>query len=1141
MTSTETKVNALITAENVMSEGIVLLKNNKSLPLQAADGAIKVNVFGVSSLDPEFAGGGGADISVPCIGFYDALGAAGIEYNKELFQTYTDWYAKFKDESPYAGGVVGDDGAAIWDLTDAGALNAEWNITNNTYYKDGSIRIAKMDSVLLDRAEEFSETAIVFLLRGGSEGADIEINELTIVEAEAALLEYVTANYENVIVIFNTCNLMNMGWLDGIGDDQNISFGNYQYGVDTGERRRSFGGESVIYDYITVDYEEPHTYKIGECNSAFVIWSPGAQGMNAVADVLKGDVNPSGRLIDAIPYDLRTNPVYANVGNFEYDDDPRYKFLAYEEGIYIGYQYFETFAPEQIMYSFGHGLSYTDFDWQIVGSKLGTNNYGENTVEVSVKVTNNGPYAGKDVVELYYSQPFYNEGVYGIEKSLINLGSYAKTSLLEVGKSETVKLSLNVRDMASYSTVSGCYVLEGGEYVIEIATDASNARDLYDARKDMIVTLNIASDSESDLTLVKGKFKNPTVDPNCIRYDEIDYSGKKMYAVRYTSDEATGTKYKNLFEDCTGVKEVNAKYLGRYDVDGVPSVKEGTYPESPLADDYKTSAVLYKNDTSYTYSDLTYWAEDLDELKAVVGEDNYKKLSAEVPQGLIYYDKDGNIDFYTIQEMFADISSGFNKDECWNKFLDQLSFYEMLLVNDGCGFKFPALEQYGVYWSWGNDGAAQVGSLRANAANPARDTTYIATGFPSGTALCATWSTDMAYAMGYAQGYEAYYLGHSALYAPGLNLHRSQSGGRNFEYMGEDTYLGGTIISQLCHGMQNPGGLVAGVKHYMLNDQEVNRRGVHTFLSEQALRETYGESWENCFKLGGAMGIMGAFNCIGSNWVGNSYSLNTSLLRDEWGYEGYIVSDMGAIRSSNGGYYSWVSCIISGEDALEESINWTRVYVKDVIDYFAQGGDYSNIILNSVRRNTRHVFNAWSQSNGYIENVDEAIAKLEAGGYNFDPATPDEHGYTDIGLYGSVTVGEGVLTNGIVKYPVAIDGNNGLSAATFTITSAKPLSDVIDSNGAKLSYKSSVDIASGKNNYTIEYKNPDAQSADYDLFYLVFGTDAASEQAALDLVLGYANAIDRIGHSTTLYMGSRPVPVVNQGATTVPRQAGSPN
>lgn len=1122
----QVKAKSVETARKVAAEGVVLLKNdNNTLPLKAKNGSYKVNVFGASSLDPEFAGGGGADITVPCLGFYEGLSKAGIEYNKELHQAYSEWYEKFKTESPYAGGIVGDEGSAIWDLSDAGALNAEWNIAADTYNSDGSVRVPKMDGAILERARNFSDAAIVFLTRKGSEGNDLKVSELTLVEPEAALISWVTANFSDVIVVFNTCNLMSMGWLDGKGDDQDISFTAYRYGIDSGKRRRSFMGESIIYDYVTVKYDTPHTYRIGDINSAMIIWSPGAEGMLSVAEILKGSINPSGRLIDAVAHDLSTNPAYENFGNHTYEDDSKVTYLAYEEGIYVGYQYYETFAPDKVLYSLGHGLSYSDFDWDVTGYRLGTNKYGENTVEVSVKVTNKGPYPGKDVVELYYSQPFYNDGKYGIEKSLVNLGAFQKTSLLDAGQSEEVKLVLNVRDMASWSTVAGCYILEGGRYTIEIATDASDARKLYFKPDDRVITLNVASGMKADLKLKNGKFSNPHADPACIKYDPVVYGGKKMYAVRYTSDEVTGTKYRNWFGDCSGRAEVNAVYMARQDAGGVPTVKPGTYPQSPEKDAYVTS-VIKNNPKFSSYSELTYWANDLNDLKEVVGEQNYKKLASPVAQGVVYRDNAGKPDMYTIQEMFGDIGAGKNEDDCWNRFLDQLSFYEMLHINDGCGFQFPPLEQYGVYWSWGNDGAAQVGPLRISMGrkNPARVPDYKVTGFPSGTCLCATWSPEVAYEMGFAQGYEAYLLGHSALYAPGLNLHRTQSGGRNFEYMSEDTYLGGTIIAQLCRGMQDPGGLCAGVKHFMLNDQEVNRRGVHTYLSEQALRETYGESWEICFKEGGAMGIMGAFNCIGYYWVGNSFALNTALLRDEWGYKGYIVSDLGAIRNPQGSFYSWVSCIISGEDSLEETINWNREYVKDAIGYYEKGGDYASIILNAARANTRHIFSAWSISNGYIEDVEAAIAKKNAGGYDFDPATPDEHGYTDIGWYGLVRIGEGLTSEGKTVFPVSISGNNGLSAATFTVRSEAPLAGIKSTDGKELRFTRSVDQESGLYVYTIDFKDARAVIADKELFRLIVNGDKGAKADDYKLSLGYSDASGRTGHPTKLHIGERPVP-----------------
>jgi hypothetical protein len=272
------------------------------------------------------------------------------------------------------------------------------------------------------------------------------------------------------------------------------------------------------------------------------------------------------------------------------------------------------------------------------------------------------------------------------------------------------------------------------------------------------------------------------------------------------------------------------------------------------------------------------------------------------------------------------------------------------------------------------------------------------------------------------------------------------------------------------------------------------------------------------------MGIMGAFNCIGYNWVGNSYALNTALLRDEWGYKGYIVSDLGAIRNARGGFYSWVTCLISGEDSLEETINWTRDYVKEVLSYYERGGVYSNIILNSVRTNTRHILTAWSRSNGYIANVKEAIAKTRAGGYNFDPATPDEHGYTDIGWYGLITIGEGKVNDGKARFPVVISGNNGLSEAKFIIKSKVPLLEVSGSDGSSFEFENSTGKSDSLNVYTLNFRAKEVKIADGELFSLVMNGKAPLNARDCSLSIIYENALDRIGHSTKLYIGERPVP-----------------
>ena len=322
----EAKEYSIATSIEVGEEGVVLLKNNNNaLPLESK----KINVFGASSLDPVYDGGGGGAVSGTKVDFYQSLEDAGIEYNKELWQAYKDWYAKFSGETPYAGGVVGDEGAQIWDLSNSGVMKAQWNITKDVLNKDGTVRVPKMDPEILKNAEEYSETAVVYIARKGSEGSDIKESELEITEAEASVLAYATANYDEVIVIFNIANMMEMGWLEG---GQTFTYSSYAYGEKTGSGRNA---KTTTY---TIEYDEPQSYTIGECDSAIMIFAPGCYGMVGVGRILKGTVNPSGRLSDSIAYNISDNPIVENFGDYTYDDNSGQKYVTYEEGIDGGYK-----------------------------------------------------------------------------------------------------------------------------------------------------------------------------------------------------------------------------------------------------------------------------------------------------------------------------------------------------------------------------------------------------------------------------------------------------------------------------------------------------------------------------------------------------------------------------------------------------------------------------------------------------------------------------------------------------------------------------------------------------------------------------------------------------------------------------------
>ncbi len=314
--------------------------------------------------------------------------------------------------------------------------------------------VGNIDQSVFDSAKSYSDTAIITFGKAGSELSDLSADDIRLSDDERALLDKVCYEFKNVIVIMNSSNIYEMDWIN---------------------------------EYPSI-------------KAVLLTWLPGEVGLDSVAKIISGDVNPSGKLPDTIAYKIDDYPTTPNFGSFKYSNALVKSFVNYAEDIYLGYRYFETFAPEKVMYPFGYGLSYTTFDWETVGYK----DAGD-SITVKVKVTNTGDRAGKDVVEVYFSAP-YTKG--GIEKSAVELAGYAKTGELAPGKSETVTVSFDKRDMSSYSEKAQAYVLEKGNYEIKIGT---SCRDFEDVRN-----CNVAS------------------------------------TVTYKTDDVTGKEIKNLFGEIRG-------------------------------------------------------------------------------------------------------------------------------------------------------------------------------------------------------------------------------------------------------------------------------------------------------------------------------------------------------------------------------------------------------------------------------------------------------------------------------------------------------------------------------------------------------------------------------------------------------------
>jgi len=405
--------HSLVIANDVMSEGTVLLRNeNKVLPLQTK----KVSVFGASAASPVYGGGGAGGIASKDVEtLYAAFEKTGIEYNKPLYNVYSNYAFNNKEVST-------DDYK-----TPTGTSLLDTLLPNVAGFLAGAtaeMPVDKLPSAVLDNAKGYTDTAIYVVSRAGMETKDFTADQLKLTVDERATLSLVNENFAHVIVLLNTTNAFEVGFVN---------------------------------DFSHVDG---------------VLWigAPGEAGTEAIANTLLGKVNPSGKLTDTYAYDINSNPAVANTGNFQYTEngEPVKRYFVNElENIYVGYRYYETFLDEAkynsvVQYPFGYGLSYTTFDWKLAYSQANTD-----TVKAEVAVTNTGSVAGKDVVQVYFEAP-YTQG--GVEKSSKVLAGYAKTQLLQPGESETVTIEFATNSMASYDDKTAkTWVLDAGNYKINVA------------------------------------------------------------------------------------------------------------------------------------------------------------------------------------------------------------------------------------------------------------------------------------------------------------------------------------------------------------------------------------------------------------------------------------------------------------------------------------------------------------------------------------------------------------------------------------------------------------------------------------------------------------------------------------------------
>ena len=600
--------------------------------------------------------------------------------------------------------------------------------------------------------------------------------------------------------------------------------------------------------------DDPSHYAYNE-KIAGAIWigHPGLSGAEALGKILCGDVTPSGRLADTYPRDFKQDPTWYNFGNNLVEDGNRYItknadgsykarkgwFVEYREGIYTGYRYYETRADEageewyknNVVYPFGYGLSYTPFGYEATPSETNTAVLTKDGKLVfEVEVTNMGDtYGGKEVVQLYYTAP-YIDGE--IEKAHVVLGDFVKTEYLEPGKSTKVTLEIDVRDMASY--------------------------DWNDANGNGFKGYEL---DEGEYTFYIAKNAHGWAETDAISFTYTVPEG----GFTYDKDDATGHEIENLFDD---VSNHISEYLSRENNFANFDCLKGASEQAYRVASNEIITALGSNKPNDKSTDPWY--------TTTMPNQSAKPLRYE----------DAEVKLWQL------IGKSYD-DPLWDKLLDQISVSEMVEMLARGNFRTLQIESIDKPLTTDADGPMGFSLFMGDAA--VYDTCYYATE----CVLAATWNVELAEDMGIMIGNEGLVGNekgdgrpYSGWYAPAMNLHRSQFGGRNFEYYSEDGFLSGMMASAVVKGA-NSKGVYTYVKHFVLNEQETNRSGTGlvTWANEQSMRELYFKPFEMCVKEGGTTAMMSSFNRIGLTWTGCSYPLLTELLRDEWGFRGMVITD----------------------------------------------------------------------------------------------------------------------------------------------------------------------------------------------------------------------------------------------------------
>ncbi|MCD8306850.1 MAG: glycoside hydrolase family 3 C-terminal domain-containing protein [Clostridia bacterium] len=946
-------------SEQIAAEGMVLVKNDGALPISVS--RPRVSVFGSAAISPTVgasneSGDTSAGIANADADLFSSLADAGFSVNpatKEYFanakalEAQTDWSGAITgytetslDEQGIIDDYLGSDADA--DKTSVDDYAEDWDaILKGTEYSYSA----------------YSDAAIV-MLSGKGTGTSRHSRDYD--NAQKALVKYLETKFDTVILLINESYPYELDWAES---DDNI-------------------------------------------NAILIVGRPGNNGLSAVGKILDGEINPSGHLADLYAADFTVTPSYNNfdinadggsTGMAYYLDESgnwidQSRLYQYEEGIYVGYHYYETMATFEsgvtvgsdseivdwttgsgedwynafVTYPFGYGLSYTTFEYSDFKVNRESFSSASNTITATVTVTNTGSVAGKDVVQLYYSAPWEADKGY-VEKSAVNLGDFAKTNLLEPGESQKITISISAADMASYDYTlnnwKGGYILDAGDYTISLRSDSHDVLVDKDGNDcSAIVTLENKIDSGIQVDTsgndVENQFASTTAavtGTDLSQYDSSanDYSnsGLKFDSALSRETMATTTTTAPAKYDVTGITSISGNTLTIGSVGNVAGVKLTSQDLAELKTAMRVRTEEGDDDPLYDY-----WTDDNGTL-AGNGYSNEGTLKAADMIGVAY------------------------GDSTWDDLLDELSIDDLVKLFEQGGYGTASVDSIALPHTFQMDGPfGWTGSSESwEGVTLGSDTFPL---FCSEVMVACTFNKDLAAAEGDMIGEQGLWGTSTSngssntwtgYYSPALNIHRSPFDSRGTEYYSEDPVLSGFMAASVASGAQAKGTFVT-LKHFaVFNDGSMSLRstrsfdagyytdangdtqnyytttstdsngdaydvstyiyagnsGISSWLTEQTLREIYLRGFEIAVKVGGATGVMSSFGKIGYTACAESYQLLTSVLRNEWGFKGIVVSDITFYPNQDGE----LMALAGNNLALKKYQTYTKTFFDDSITY----------------------------------------------------------------------------------------------------------------------------------------------------------------------------------------------------------------